>query len=208
MMGGLAAAAELKDVPHPEFGSEGFEVIYDGKELGSLETEGNWIVKEDGSLALEPRPGEKGWERYGSYLWLPGEYEDFTVDLEFKYGKGGNSGLYFRIGDESDATKNGFEVQILDSYGKEEALIHHDMGGLVKVQPPFGNASKPAGEWARMTVKVEDGSLQVILNGKLVQDMALPDKLPSGKPLPEKGRIAIQDHGEPFSVRKIQVKRL
>src|SRR5262245_58388089 len=31
-------------------------------------TTGNWILK-DGVVALEPRPGEKGWQRYDAYLW-------------------------------------------------------------------------------------------------------------------------------------------
>ena len=181
---GAATAAEaLQDASHPKFPGEGFKVVFDGTDRSKLETQGNWVVKPDGILELVPRPGEHGWKRYGSYLWLPGEFADFVVDFEFQYGKGGNSGLYFRIGDTSDATASGFEIQILDSFGKGPKLGHHDMGGVIATNGPLGNASKPAGEWNRMTARLEGGRLTVVLNGKLVQDLDLADKKPPNKQL-------------------------
>ncbi len=203
-----SAADALKDAAHPKFGGDGFTVVFDGKDMSNLKTDGNWKVQDDGTLDLVPRPGEKGWTRYGSYLWLKGDYADFIVDFEFKYGKGGNSGLYFRIGDEKDATASGFEIQILDSHGAKKELGHHDMGGVIRTTGPLGNASKPAGEWSRMTASLQDGQLKVILNGKLVQEFNLAEKKDAKKELAPKGKIAIQDHGQPFSVRNIQVKRL
>ena len=145
----------------PSFADDGFASIFNGKEEPkikkdgtwvtftgkgmSVKTEGNWQVQKDGSLFLDPRPGEKGWTRYGSYLWLTEDYEDFVFEFEYKHGKGGNSGLYFRIYDESDATKHGFEVQILDCYGKKK-LGPHDLGGVIQTAGPLTNASKPAGD--------------------------------------------------------------
>ena len=182
--------------------------IYDGKDLSKIKTEGNWKIQEDGSLMLQPRPGEKGWTRYGSYLWLLDDYEDFVVDFEYKHGKGGNSGLYFRIYDESDATAHGFEVQILDCFGKEK-LGQHDLGGVIKTAGPLVNAAKPAGEWNRMIVTMKDGKLTVELNGKKVQDgLDVAAKKPKDKKLAAKGKIAIQDHGQQFWVRNIKAKKL
>lgn len=136
----LALGAALGDHPdrqptHPEFPAEGYEVIFGGSDLDKIRTEGNWKIRQDGSLELVPRPGEEGWERYGSYLWLPGEYKDFVVDFDFKYEEGGNSGLYFRISDESDATAHGWEVQILDNFGQDGQLTNHDMGGVIGTSP-------------------------------------------------------------------------
>lgn len=193
---------------HPEFPAEGFTTIFDGSNLDSIKTKGNWVIKEDKILALEPREGESGWQRYGSYLWLPEEYGDFVVDFDFKYTKGGNSGLYFRITDEADATASGWEVQILDNFGKEGKLIHHDMGGVIRTNPASENASIAPGEWNQMTVKLQGTHLQVLINGKLVQDFDLAEKKAKDKELAPKGMIAIQDHGEPFWVRNIQVKPL
>ncbi len=193
---------------HPSADAEGFTTIFDGKDLSKIKTEGNWQIQDDGSLHLQPRPGEKGWTRYGSYIWLKENYADFTFDFEFKYGKGGNSGLYFRCADDVDPTKSGFEVQILDSYGVEKELGHHDMGGVIRTCGPTKNMSKPAGEWNRMTVTMKGGRLFVVLNGEVVQDINLAEKKPAEKPLAPSGKICIQDHGQPFTVRNLQVKRL
>lgn len=198
----LLASASFSLADHHKF-----TTIYDGKDLSKIKTEGNWKIQEDGSLYLDPRPGEKGWTRYGSYLWLKEDYKDFTIDFEYKHPKGGNSGLYFRIYDESDATAHGFEVQILDCFGKEK-LGQHDLGGVIKTAGPLVNASKKPGEWNRMVVTLKEGKLTVVLNGKKVQDgLDLAAKKPKGKKLAEKGKIAIQDHGQPFWVRNIKVKK-
>ena len=156
---------------------------------------------------LTPRAGEKGWSRYHHYLWLPGEYGDFTVDFEFQYTKGGNSGLYFRCADDIDPTKSGFEVQILDSYGVTKELGHHDMGGIIQTQGASKNASKAPGEWNRMTVSMKGDRVVVVLNGVCVQDCNLREKKPAAKNLAATGKIAIQDHGQVFSVRNIRVKK-
>ncbi len=188
--------------------TEGFVTIYDGTDLSKIKTEGNWQIQDDGSLHLTPREGESGWKRYGSYIWLQEDYADFVFDFEFKYGEGGNSGFYFRCADDIDPTLSGFEVQILDSYGVEKELGHHDMGGVIKTTGPLKNMSKPAGEWNRMIVTMKGDHLNVVLNGEVIQDFNLAEKKPADKVLPASGKISIQDHGQPFTVRNIKIKRL
>jgi len=195
-------------IKHPAANDTSFTVVYDGKDLSKVKTKGNWEIQKDGSLHLTPRPGERGWTRYGSYIWLQDDYADFTFDFEFKYTKGGNSGLYFRCGDTIDPTKSGFEVQILDSFGNKKKLGHHDMGGIIQTGGAKKNASKPAGEWNQMTVSMKGDHLWVVLNGQLIQDMNLAEKKPKGKTLYPKGKICVQDHGLPFTVRNLRVKKL
>lgn len=192
---------------HPT-SKEGFQIIYDGKDLSQVKTKGNWQIQEDGSLHLKPREGESGWKRYPSYLWLKKDYADFVFDFEFKFEAGGNSGFYFRCGDEVDPTKSGFEVQILDSHDKEGELGHHDMGGVIRTNGPMVNAAKPAGEWQRMTVSMKEDQLTVVLNGKLIQNFNLREKKPENKKLVKSGKICIQDHGQPFTVRNLKIKPL
>ena len=43
--------------------------LYNGKDLSGWQTTGNWLPQKDGTLLIQPRPGEKGWQRYGAYLW-------------------------------------------------------------------------------------------------------------------------------------------
>ena len=190
------------------FAADGFTTIFDGKDLSKIKTAGNWKIQKDGSLFLEPRPGEKGWSRYGSYLWLKEDYKDFVFDFEYKHEKGGNSGLYFRIYDETDPTAHGFEVQILDCFGKKK-LGQHDLGGVIQTAGPLANGSKPAGAWNHMVVTMKEGRLSVVLNGKTVQDkLDLAASKPKNKKLADSGKIAIQDHGQKFWVRNLKVKSL
>jgi hypothetical protein len=199
------SADELRQ--HPTADAAGFEVLFDRKDLSKLKTDGNWQIQADGSLKLTPREGEKGWTRYHHYLWVPGEYGDFTFDFEFQYTAGGNSGVYFRCADDIDPTKSGFEVQLLDSYGVTKELGHHDMGGIIQTQGASKNASKPAGEWNRITVSMAGDRVVVVLNGECIQDFNLREKKPAKKELPATGKLAIQDHGQPFAVRNLRIKK-
>ena len=70
-------------------------------------------------IAIRPREGEQGWQRYGAYLWSERQYGDFILDLEYSYPAGGNSGVFFRVGERTDPVNTGIECQILDSSEKE-----------------------------------------------------------------------------------------
>ena len=189
--------------------TDGLVTVFDGKNMDNIETAGNWKIQKDGSLYLEPREGETDWKRYDCYIWLKEQYADFVVDFEYKHKKGGNSGLYFRCADKVDPTKSGFEVQIMDSTGKPDSEMgHHDLGGVIKTKGASKNMSKPNGEWNRMIVTMKGSHLTVVLNGEKIQDFDLEKERPKDKPLPAKGWIGIQDHGIPFWVRNLKVKKL
>ncbi len=191
---------------------DGWTTLYDGKDLSKFETTGNWMIQKDGSLFLKPRPGEKGWQRYGSYLWVKGDYADFTCEFEYKHEKGGNSGFYFRVPDTSKPTTVGVEVQILDCHGKK-TVGFHDLGGIIKFNDvkkgaPLLNAAIPSGEWNKVRVTLQNNLLTVVINGKTAQDKVDLTKNQLAGGLVAKGRIGIQDHGLPFWVRNIRIKKL
>lgn len=184
---------------------DGFTDLYNGKDLTGFVTKGNWVPQDDGVLAIIPREGEKGWQRYGAYLYTEKMYENFSCDFEYKHEKGGNSGFFFRIADIKDPVKMGCEVQILDSYGKEK-LGHHDCGGVIKTVGPSKNACKPAGEWNRMIVTIKDNQMTVNLNGQEIVDLDLSKS--AIKDRPAKGYLAWQDHGVPMWFRNFRIKQL
>jgi hypothetical protein len=171
-------------------------------------TTGNWRVGPDGVIALVPRPGESGWQRYDAYLWSRRQYKDFDADFEYKVAKGGNSGFYFHVGDLKDPVKHGIEVQIYDSPGKKEGakLTDHDSGGIIPGIPPTKTAAKPAGEWNRMQVTVQGKNVKVVLNGQVVNEISLDN--PKIADRPPTGYIGFQDHGLPLWLRKIKIREL
>ena len=186
--------------------TSGFRPLYNGKNLKGWKTEGNWIPQEDGVLAIKPRPGEEGWQRFGSYLWTKRKYDDFVLSLEYKHPKGGNSGVFVRVKDRKDPVDTGIEVQILDSHGDDEPLGPHDCGGIIGTKGPSKNMAKPAGQWNHMVVTCNGSHMKVKLNGEQIIDLDLSESAVKDRPL--KGYIGLQDHGLPLWFRDIKIKEL
>ena len=185
-----------------------FKTLYNGRDLDGWKTTGNWLPQDDGSLLIQPRDGEKGWQRYDAYLWSKKKYKDFVLDVEYAYPPGGNSGVYFRVRDRNDPVKQGIEAQVLDSSEKDEPLGPHDHGGIVGAAAPSANMSRPPGEWNRMVVTCIGSSLQVELNGKEIIDVRLDQGPMQTRPL--EGYVGFQDHGEPndLKFRNIRIREL
>jgi len=185
---------------------EGWVTLFNGKDLTGWVTTGNWLVEDDGVLAIKPRPGEEGWQRFDAYLYTEKQYGDYILDLEFKIPPKGNSGVFVRIADRKDPVEKGIEVQIMDSYGETKELGNHDNGGIIRTVGPNKNMSKPAGEWNRMIVTCKGHNMKVKLNGEQIIDIELNETPMKDRPL--KGYIALQDHGLPLWFRNIKIKEL
>lgn len=186
-----------------------FKSMYNGKDLSGWDTKGNWLTQPDGSLLIQPRDGEQGWERYDMYLWSQKKYKDFVLDLEYSYPAGGNSGVYFRVGDLNQPVKNGIEIQILDCFGKEGALTSHDHGGLIGTDKAAKkNMSRAPHQWNRMVLTCIGSHLQVELNGEQILDAQL-DQTPL-KDRPLEGFLGFQDHGQPNNIlfRNMRIREI
>lgn len=187
---------ELRELRNAE---AGWVKLYDEKDLRGWSTTGNWLVEDGGVLAIRPREGEEGWQRYAFYLWSERQYADFILDLEYAYPEGGNSGVFFRVGDRANPVETGLEVQILDSSKKEGAMSPHDHGGIIGTVGASRNMSRAPGEWNRMIVTARGPHLTVDLNGANVVDTQLDDS--PMKDRPARGFIGLQDHGRPNDLR-------
>ncbi len=198
-------AIQVREIREKE---AGWRKLYNGKNLDGWTTTGNWIPQENGELLIQPRPGEKGWQRYGAYLWSKETYADFILDVEYSYPTGGNSGIYFRVADPGDPVQTGIEAQILDSSTKKGALSHHDHGGIISTIGASKNMSRLPGEWNRMIIVVRGSHLEVELNGEKIVDIQLDESAVKDRPL--EGYIGLQDHGEPnrLRFRKLWLKEL
>ncbi|MCC6418600.1 MAG: DUF1080 domain-containing protein [Gemmataceae bacterium] len=186
----------------------GVDLLKGGDLKQNWTTTGNWKLGKGDVVALEPRPGEKGWQRYDAYLWLNKPYRDFEADFEYKVAKGGNSGFYFHVGDKKSPVATGIEVQLYDSASKKPGakLNDHDSGGIIPGLPPTKNAAKPAGEWNRMQVTSKGNAVTVKLNGEVVNEVRLDN--PRLKNRPPTGYIGFQDHGLPLWLRNIRIREL
>ena len=136
------------------------------------------------------------------------------IELEVLVAQGANSGIYV-MGE--------YEVQVLDSYGKEK-LGGGDMGAIYGATPPKVNASKKPGEWQKYVIDFRapkfdaNGKktanarfLKVVLNGKtLHEDVEMKGPTPAGVTGKEaaEGPVMFQgDHG-PVAYRNLVVTKL
>ncbi len=143
-------------------------------------------------------------------LYTEQKFGDCAIEVEFMIPKGSNSGVYV-MGE--------YEVQILDSYGKEK-VTPGDMGGLYGVAAPKVNACRKPGEWQKFVIefqapRFEDGKkvtnakfIKVTFNDKVIhENVEMKGPTPSGvtgKEAPT-GPLMLQgDHG-PVAFRTIKI---
>ena len=204
--GGQDMEVLFKDISIVEIPDDaGFLPLLTGTDLSGWQTTGNWMPEEPHGVRLEPRPGESGWKRYHHYITTDRPYGNFILDLEFKYAKKGNTGVFLRIGDPKNHVESGFEVQILDTFGKDPVGAH-DCGGVIKTAAPSKNMAKPAGEWNRYVITCVGSRLQVEFNGERVIDLDLSTSAMKDRPL--RGLIGFQDEGKPVWYRNVRIVEL
>jgi hypothetical protein len=204
--GGQDMEVLFKDITVLELPDDAaFVPLLTGTDLSGWQTTGNWIPEEPHGVRLDPRKGEGGWRRYHHYITTARPYGNFILDLEFKYAKGGNTGVFLRVGDPKNHVDSGFEVQILDTFGKSP-VGHHDCGGIIATAAPSKNMAKPAGEWNRYVITCVGSHLQVEFNGERVIDLDLSTSAMKSRPLV--GLIGFQDEGKPVSYRNVRIVAL
>jgi len=184
---------------------DGFKPMFNGKDLTGWKTTGNWVVEPGGIITLRPRPGETGWKRYDAYLTTERKYRDFILDLEFKFEKEGNSGVFLRVRDPKSQVDTGFEVQVVDTYGKKK-ITAHDCGGVIGTAVPTKNMVKPAGQWNHYTITCIGSHLTVVFNGEKVVDLDLSKSPLKDRPL--EGYIGFQDEAKRIWYRNVRIKEL
>ena len=126
--GSVSAQSEVTDF---RAATSRFVDLYNKKDLTGWSTKGNWIPQKDGSLVLQPREGEFGWQRYDAYLWTERKFKDFELKVEFAYPKNGNSGVYFRVADRNNPVYTGIEAQVFDSSKHQGPTNDHTVGGII-----------------------------------------------------------------------------
>lgn len=146
----------------------------------------------------------------GVDIYTEEKFGDCTIELEFMVPKGSNSGIYVH---------GEYEIQILDSFGKEK-VGPGDLGGLYGAAAPKTNASKKPGAWQKFVIqfqapRFEDGKktanakfIKIELNGEVIhENVQMKGPTPSGVTGKEtaKGPLMFQgDHG-PVAFRNIKI---
>jgi hypothetical protein len=178
----------------------------------------------------------KGWNVQDGVLKTTGknpdiitdkEYGDFELEFQFMVSPKGNSGVMYKVLEDKD-NKDLFSsyasapvYQIIDDkdYGgindKQKTAANYDM-----YAPSDLKVIKPVGKWNKGKIVVNNNRIQHFLNGVKVVDYVYDSEewrstlakskfanWAYAKPH-HKGKIALQDHGDAISFRKMRIREL
>jgi len=165
--------------------------LFDGKTTNGwrlvVAGEPGWFA-ENGLMKNRPKASD---------IVTEAKFWNFVLRAEYRYEKGSNSGI---------ALRGRYEIQIIDDYGRDVGL--HGQGGLYSRYKADTPASKPAGEWQTMEIRLVGRQLSVWLNGvqihnKRVIDGATAMAIDADEDKP--GPIGLQgDHGL-VEFRKLEI---
>lgn len=203
---------------------DGWTILFDGSSykqwrgFQNMEVPEEWIIEDD---AMAYVPGNQG----GKTIITKNRYTNFTLSLEWKISKGGNSGIFWGVGNDekySVAYQTGPEIQIRDNEIRPGTLVLkvHRSGAIFDVLAPSEDVANPIGEWNQCIIDIDHNVNEgiVILNGKeilkfpvhgniwkqLVDNSKFKDWEDFGNY--KTGYIGLQDHGNSVWYRNIKNK--
>lgn len=191
---------------------EGFEILFNGKDLDNWVGNKTEYVVEDNAIAIYPVGKGHG------NLYTEKEYSDFIFRFEFQLTPGANNGLGIHAPLKGDAAYGGKEIQILDDtapvYANLQPYQYH--GSVYGLVPAKRGYLKPVGEWNQQEVYVKGDHIKVTLNGTVILDADLKKATRNGaldkKEHPglniRKGHIGFLGHGTVVRFRNIRIKDL
>ncbi|OYW13071.1 MAG: hypothetical protein B7Z55_17465, partial [Planctomycetales bacterium 12-60-4] len=128
--------------------------MFNGKDLTGWRNDGHWSV-ENGSLVSRLPKGEL---KDSSFLTTERtDYRDFHVRAVVKINAGGDSGLFFRFGDQGDAS---IQAQIMAAPANVGSLLRH-----ATVVVPSARLVPPD-EWFTLEVIAEGSRVVVLVDGQ------------------------------------------
>jgi hypothetical protein len=169
------------------------------------------VVEPGGQELINAAPGHgQGLDLYSETL-----HGDAIIKLEVMVPRESNSGIYV-MGE--------YEVQVLDSYGREDKPGPGDMGAIYGAQPPRRPKYKAPGEWNTYEIhwraprfdaagkKIANARFEkVILNGVVIhENVEMKGPTPGGVDGREKprGPLMFQGNHGPVAYRNIEIHPL
>ena len=158
----------------------------------------------------------------GGDLITNDEFGDFEFSYEWKVSPGGNSGVYYRVDEtESPGWRTGVEMQVLDNQRHPDGRAAVTSAGSVyALVVPKRDTSLGADRWNIARIIARGPKVEHWLNNELVAsyDTASDEwrKLIAAskfKDMPNyskslRGRICLQDHGDPVAYRNLKIREL
>jgi hypothetical protein len=218
----ILSSAQTAGKPGP------WKSLFDGKSLDAWR-----IYKSEASPKLCEPPATTGcWYIKDGVLTKDGnandmitkeEFGDFELELEWRIGEAGNSGLFYRGTEEYNAIYwSAPEYQLLDNIkAADNKRPDHLAGSMYEFSSPPPDAVKPVGEWNLTRIVAKGNHIEHWLNGIKTAEFEVgsPEweaKLAASKfkaypnfAKARKGHFGVQgNHPGELSLRNIRVREL
>lgn len=196
---------QTKNQKFPELNiPQGFTALFNGENFSGWQ-----VIPENTVFSIEDNmilcSGESG---FPNVLLTEKKYENFILHIDFKIhpaAKTGNSGIFIHAPAHGRQSKNGFEIQILDTFN--EPPTKTSAGAIYDLVAPDTNAIRAVGEWNHYEITMDWPKLQVSLNGAQIQDVDLSTEHYM-KYRRRIGYIGLQNHENPIAFQNIFIKEL
>ena len=205
--------------------AEGFELLFDGKNMDSWTGNLDAYQPVDGYMYVTAAYGSTG------NLYTKKEYADFVLRFEFCFDREGvNNGIGIRTPMGVDAAYHGMEIQVLHHdapiYANlREYQVHGSVYGIIPAKRIKWGA---LGEWHTEEIRIKGDNIKVTVDGVVILEGNIRKACqghnvnPKGEgPNPytvdhlnhpglfnKKGHIGLLGHGEGIKYRNIRVKEL
>lgn len=210
----LPASGQALNQLTPDETAAGWKLLFNGT------TNAGWLYP--GGSPAQWTLEDNALKNSGGDICTEGEYQDFEFVTDYKYGTGGNSGIFIRTRKGVNPPyKSGIEIGIQDN-GRAGNLYKNGDASVYDVKPPSVDKWTGPEKWNTQRIRVAGSRLEVHHNGEKVIDMDMAsqewkDSVAKSKfsdgtwPLwgkDGKGQICLQDHGIRILFRNIKVLAL
>jgi hypothetical protein len=232
-----AASVRAEQAPNTLSEAErqaGWKLLFDGRSADAFRNfrkdslSSGWVVRDGALVRVAGGAGD---------IITRDQFGAFELELEYRISPAGNSGIMFHVTEEEDTPwKTGPEVQVLDNpkgkdpqktgwlyqlYAPETpADVRQAEAAAGRTPPQYLDATKPAGEWNRITLRVDPEGSEVAVNGVVYErfikgsedwiERVAKSKFAAFPKFgrADRGHICLQDHGDEVAYRSIKVREL
>jgi cytochrome c len=210
---------------------DGWQSLFDGT------SPRGWHASGAKPLADGRYPAPIGWSVQDGALVRSGSggdivsdavFRDFELELEWRIAEGGNSGIFFLVGEVPRADgsmpsvwETGLEMQVLDdARHRDGGNPLTSAGACYALYAPTRDDTRPIGHWNRVRLVKQGSHVEHWLNGHLqcAYDIGSDDwnarvAASKFKDMPafgkvQAGHLALQDHGDEVAYRNIRIRDL
>ena len=209
----------------------GWVLLFNGKDFSGwrqyngTEMPKNWQIEEGAMKVVPADPSKPGRGGNGDIIFAGKVFTDFELSLDWKAGDQANSGIFYYVHEipGKPIYYAAPEIQVLDNErASDNKIDSHKAGSLYDMIAADPATVHPAGQWNNIVVRIKDGKVTHIQNGKKVVEYTLWTKewdelvqKSKFKNFPgftdgiaHDGYIGLQDHGYTVWFRNVKIRKL